>query len=395
MSAAPAVGTTANAATNAAGAALFSATIPAAEWDLAVALVRRTQRFLLCTHRKPDGDAIGSLLGLGHALQSMGKQVTLACADPAENNLARLPGADQIIVDLAGLYPVAAAAQTTASTGANGVTCDAGMTNALHQSRLPWEAIVSLDAAGPDRLGTIYEANRALFSQLPVLDIDHHLTSDRFGSVNLIDPGAAATAEVVALFLERLGVPPDARVATCLLAGILTDSLSFQTESTTPRTLRAAAALVEAGAPLPALAFSLFRQRPVGSALLWSRALGTLQLAAGGRVAWIEVTRAMVEASGPGAESGGLSGFAGSIVGVEVGMVIEEGADGNIYAGLRSPSIDVAALAAQFGGGGHKRAAGCHFPAPASLAESRDRLVTAAESFLTPAERPLAERPLD
>ncbi|MGH2355154.1 MAG: DHH family phosphoesterase [Chloroflexota bacterium] len=326
------------------------------EWASAAELVQAAQRVLICAHKKPDGDAIGSLLGLGHALESAGRRVTLACADPAPDDLALLPGAQRIVTDL---QPISAP---------NGP--------------VPWDVIVTVDASDIDRLGTIYEANRPLFDRLPVVNLDHHQTNTRFGTANLVDPHAASATEVVTLFLEHLGIRPTVPAATCLLAGMMTDSLSFQTESTTARTLRVAATLVEAGAPLPALAAHLFRRRSLGSALVWSKALGTLQFAAQGRIAWLEVTREMMESSGPGADSGGLSGFAGSIAGVVIGAVIEEIEDGAISVSLRSPTVDVAQVAAQFGGGGHQRAAGCQFPAPATIAEVRTQLLPALAASL-------------
>jgi phosphoesterase RecJ-like protein len=340
------------------GAAAGAASIAEEDWRQAIEALRRCQRPLLVTHKKPDGDAIGSMLGLGHALEDLGKQVTLACADRPDGALAKLPGADRIVTDLAGSY----------SPGGD----------------LPWDLVVALDASDLDRVGTILERNPALFERLPIVDLDHHFTNDRFGTVNLVDPGAAATAEVVTLLLRRLDVTPNAAAATCLLAGMLTDSLSFQTESTTARTLRQAAALVEAGAPLAGLAYQLFRQRPLAGALVWSKTLGSLRFAAGHRIALIEVPRAVVASSGPGADTTGLSGFAGDIAGVDVGLVIAEGDDGAIHVGLRSQSVDVAALAAQFGGGGHKRAAGCQFAPPATIASARAALIPAIEAALPP-----------
>lgn len=328
------------------------------DWDQAMALIQGARRILICSHRKPDGDAIGSLLGLGWALDALGKEVTLACADAPENTLATLPGAERIIQDLAPLYSLDRA--------------------------LPWDLGIVVDASGLDRLGILYEAHQDLFAALPLIDFDHHVTNDRFGVANVVDPHAASTTEVLTLLLGRMGVTPDVPTATCLLAGLFTDSLSFQTESTTPRTLRVAADLVECGAPLSALAFQLFRQRPRANAILYSKALGTLQFAAGGRIAWVEVTREMVESAGTGADAGGLSGFCGSIQGVDVGFQLEEGADGKIYSGLRSQSVDVAAIAAEFGGGGHVRAAGCHFPPPATIADARAKLLPAIERRLPP-----------
>lgn len=328
------------------------------EWDLAVELIRDAQRILICSHRKPDGDAIGSLTGLGWALESMGKQVTLACADPAPNTLGLIPGAEKIVQDLAPLYAI--------------------------DAPLPWDLCVVVDASGLDRLGALYYDNQALFAALPLVDIDHHVTNDRFGAANVVDARAASATEVLTPLLARLGVEVDPTIASCLLSGLITDSLSFQTESTTPRTLRIAADLVEAGAPLSKIAFQLFRQRPRGSAVVYAKALGTLQFACDGRVAWLEVTRAMIEAAGPGADSGGLSGFAGSIQGVDVGFQIEEGADGNVYAGFRSQTVDVAALCGELGGGGHVRAAGCSFKAPTTIGEAREKILEVVRRHLPP-----------
>jgi phosphoesterase RecJ-like protein len=327
------------------------------DWAHACDLVTRAQRILLVSHKKPDGDAIGSLLGLGHALESAGKSATVACADPPANAMAQLPGAERIVHDLGPLY----------SPGAP----------------LPWDLVIAADASGLDRLGTLYEANPQVFAQAPVIDLDHHITNDRFGVANLVDPAAAAATEVATLFLQRLGIRPTVASATCLLFGLMTDTLSFQTEATSARSFRVAAYLLDCGAPLSTLATG-FRQRPVSSALVWSKAMGSLQFAADGRIAWFEVPRAILESSGPGADTSGLSGFAGGILGVDVGMVVEEAADGNVYVGLRSQPVDVAALAAQFGGGGHQRAAGCHFKPPATIATARAALLPAIEAALPP-----------
>ena len=247
---------------------------------------------------------------------------------------------------------------------------------------------MALDASTLERLGAVPPASPALFGALPLLNIDHHLTNPRFGTVNLVDARAAATAELVTLLAQRMSVPLSVPAATCLLAGLMTDTLSFQTESTTPRTLRVGASLLEAGAPLPALAFRFFRQRTRHSALVWSGALGTLRFGAGGRVAWVEVSRAVLEAAGPEADSGGLSGFAASIEGVEVGFSLEEAPDGTVFVGLRSATVDVAAVAARFGGGGHARAAGCQFVPPATLAAAGAALLAVIEGALPAPDSP-------
>jgi phosphoesterase RecJ-like protein len=321
-----------------------------ADWAGAAALLRGAGRLLLWGHRKPDADTAGSVLGLALALESLGKSVTLVCSDPLEGVLAELPGA--------GRFLTAPPAEGT------------------------WDAVVSLDVSTVDRLGAAYEAAAPRLAGLPFLNVDHHATNPGFGTVNLIDPQAAATAEMVTLLLEQMGVSLTLPAATCLLAGLLTDTLSFQTEGTTPRSLRVGATLLEAGAPLAPLAHRFFRQRSRGSALVWSGALGTLRFAAGGRIAWVEISRAVMAAAGAGGDGAGLSGFAASIEGVEVGFSLEEAADGTIFAGLRSSSVDVAAVAATFGGGGHVRAAGCQFAPPATLATAGEALLSAIEPAL-------------
>jgi phosphoesterase RecJ-like protein len=321
-----------------------------ADWTGAAALLRAAGRLLLWGHRKPDADTAGSVLGLALALESLGKSVTLVCADPLEGVLAELPGA--------GRFLTAPPAEGT------------------------WDAVVSLDVSTLDRLGPAYEAAAPRLAGLPFLNIDHHATNPGFGTVNLVDPRAAATAEMVTLLLEQMGVPLTEPVATCLLAGLLTDTLSFQTEGTTPRSLRVGATLLEAGAPLAPLAHRFFRQRSRGSALVWSGALSTLRFAAGGRIAWVEISRAVMAAAGTGGDGAGLSGFAASIEGVEVGFSLEEAADGTIFAGLRSSTVDVAAVAANFGGGGHVRAAGCQFAPPATLATAGEALLSVIEPAL-------------
>ena len=321
-----------------------------ADWEGAAALLRGADRLLLWGHRKPDADTAGSVLGLAFALESLGKSVTLVCTDPLEGVLTTLPGAERFLT--------APPAEGT------------------------WDAVVSLDVSTVDRLGPAYEAAAPRLAGLPFLNVDHHPTNPGFGTVNLVDPQAAATAEMVTLLLEQMGVPLTRPAATCLLAGLLTDTLSFQTEGTTPRSLRVGATLLEAGAPLAPLAYRFFRQRSRGSALVWSGALGTLRFAAGGRIAWVEISRAVTAAAGPGADGTGLSGFAASIEGVEVGFSLEEAADGTIFAGLRSSTVDVAAVAAAFGGGGHVRAAGCQFAPPATLATAGAALLSVIEPAL-------------
>ena len=247
---------------------------PGPDWDGAADFLRRYQSFLLCAHQKPDADTIGSVPGAGQR--------------PGGAGQARDPGLRRPPQRVAG-HPARRRPLP-----------DRRPRHSCCLRRRDVRGHRGLDASTLERLGAVPPASPALFGALPLLNIDHHLTNPRFGTVNLVDAQAAATAELVTLLAQRMSVPLSVPAATCLLAGLMTDTLSFQTESTTPRTLRVGASLLEAGAPLPALAFRFFRQRTRHSALVWSGALGTLRFGAGGRVAWVEVSRAVLEAAGPG-----------------------------------------------------------------------------------------------
>ena len=165
--------------------------ISASEWNQACALILAARRVVLTTHAGPDGDGIGSMVGLSIALRALDKTVAMVCADPVPPDLAFVPHADEIQV-----LPQLAA--------------------------LPFapDLIIVCDSASLERLGAVYVESQPCFAALPILNLDHHQTNTRFGQANLVDTTAAATAEIAHELLERLHVEPTPEVATALMVGL-------------------------------------------------------------------------------------------------------------------------------------------------------------------------------
>ncbi|HUW63546.1 MAG TPA: bifunctional oligoribonuclease/PAP phosphatase NrnA [Spirochaetia bacterium] len=314
-------------------------------------VLRGTDDAFVCGHVMPDGDALGSALALGWALEQLGKRVTVASPDPVPELYSFLPGVERLVTNGAGL---------------------SGHT-----------AFVMVDCSVPARLGVYEEALKTESFGL-VVNIDHHRPAgEPTAGLSYIDPGAAATGEIVFDLIELLGVPLTKDAATCLYTAIVTDTGSFEYESTSAGTHRRAARLIEAGVSVAAVNSCLYEEKPVASLLLLQRALGSLAFAAGGRVAFLSVTLADLAAVGARDEhTEGLINYARFVRGVEVAILFRETEPGRFKVGLRSKHrVDVQAVAALFGGGGHIRAAGCLLDG--TLAEVQGRVLEAAERVVS------------
>jgi phosphoesterase RecJ-like protein len=253
----------------------------------------------------------------------------------------------------------------------------------------PWDLIICHDASEIHRFGSVYETHKDLFEKVPSICIDHHITNSGWATVNVIDTSASATAEMVYYFAKQLGYPISRDAATCMLTGIFTDSGSFQYQAVSPRTLRAAADLVEAGAPLPQIAHETWRKKTFASAKIWGAALSSLELSDDGRYCWATVTQQMLKDNA--ADFNELEGAVSHMAGIDgpsiVALFKEEAAD-KIDVSFRSmDDTDCTVVAMKFAGGGHKKAAGCSVHA--SLAEAKQR-VLAEVAALVGSREPVA-----
>jgi len=285
-------------------------------------LIERAQRTFVIAHVDPDGDTIGSALGLAHALRKMGKNCILACGDPVPEALSFLPGIQEF--------------------GTPEITDE--------------DLIIAVDVSDPNRLGTAYE--RAPCLDRPTVNIDHHVTNSMFGTVNLVRTEAAATAEIIFDLLRDLEVSLDPLLATYLLTGIVTDTQSFSTSSTTPRVLEVSAELMDAGASLTEINENYFKKRGLATLRLWGKVLDQMQL--DGDLVWSVNTLEMQnECHADSGNAGGVVNLLATVREAAAAIVFKESEDGQIEISIRSrPGVDISPIAAHFGGGGHPQAAG-------------------------------------
>ena len=308
-------------------------------------LLGRARCILLITHIDPDGDAIGSLLGLGLSLEKLGKKVVMSCQDPVPRRFSYLPGSQRVVP-----YPMG-----------------------------DFDVVVSLDASHLDRLGKAYSPE--LYGELPLVNIDHHVTNTRFGDFNWVDPSAAATAQMVLTLLEAMSAPMGEDVALCLLNGIVTDTRGFRTMNTTPETLKAVLRLQEAGARLGYVMENALNRRPLGALRLWGYLLNRVNLEDG--IIWVEKPRRLLDELGLDEDSDyGLVSFMVGVDEADVAVVFSEKPNGEIDVSMRSvPGVDVSVVAAKLGGGGHPQAAGCRLKG--SFEQVRSRVLRELKDYLS------------
>jgi phosphoesterase RecJ-like protein len=288
---------------------------------------------LIATHAHPDSDAIASVLAVTDLVVARGKNVVPFVGDgELPETLKFLPGAERL-------------------------------RDPTSIERSEFDTILVVDCAELHRMGPFYRKHADWFDdQIPVLSIDHHITNSGFGRSRIVDAGAAATCEILALMFKELGLTYSSDVATCLATGLYGDTLGLKTPSTTSRTLRVAADLTEAGADIVAIVDNLFRIKPYTTVKLWGLALSQTQLL--GQLVWTQITPEMLEESGATAAEGeGIVNFIAGTREARASVLLYQNPTG-WRASLRAiaEDIDVAELAKLYGGGGHSRAAGCSLP---------------------------------
>jgi bifunctional oligoribonuclease and PAP phosphatase NrnA len=309
----------------------------------AAAAIRAARSIVITTHVNPDGDAIGSMCGLGLICERLGKRVTRVSVDGVPEFYTLLPSAERVVRSADGFGPF-----------------DLG---------------IGVDADGSDRLG---EAEATILACPTVIDIDHHTGPDRYGTIQLIDPTAAATAEIVYDLGRVLEVPLDREIAECLMMALVTDTGAFRFPSVKPRTLRIATALMEAGAHPAPMAERVYGQRSPAATRLFGRALAKMEMLPCGRVVWSALSQNDFRETGARAdETDGIINELRAVRGADLAMLLREEPDGVVRVSFRArEGVDAATLAGEFGGGGHRAASGATLPGP--LAEATRRAVEAA-----------------
>lgn len=340
-----------------------------------VEALKTSQRILVASHHNPDGDALGSLLALGLALEEMSKQVTLYNESPVPAVYRFLPAATRVV-------PRVYAAK-------------------------PYDVAVVLDCGDLERLGKALKT----ILQIPILiNIDHHVTNPCFGHLYLVDTQACATCEIVYHLIKALKVPFSRGIATCIYTGILTDTGSFRFSNTNRKAFAISEEMIQCGVDPYHIAQHVYGTYSLGRIKLLNLALDSIELSASGRVSMMALTRNMFDETGTHPEDvDGMINYARRIQDVKVAVLIQELTDQRLlfrenarlpgipksqpnfqaanhstspvrngrkpfHVSLRSDgSVDVAAIAARFGGGGHFSAAG--FNVEATLPEIKEQIL--------------------
>jgi phosphoesterase RecJ-like protein len=311
-------------------------------------LVDGASRVLVISHKDADGDTLGSALAMKHVFEGMGKQVTVRVPPPVPGTYRFLPGFDAV--------------------------------NAEEDGETPDLAVV-MDASNRERFSDVVTS---LPATVPLVNIDHHVSNTRFGTVNLVVVGACSTAEVTYDLLGEWDWPVSAPIATNLYVGVLTDTGGFRHENTTERALEIAARLVQAGADPANIAEKVYKSLKLTTMKLTAMVLGTIGFDCDDRLVHAQVTQELLGRAGAAMdETEGLIDMLQSVDGLELAILFKEMAPQLTKISIRSRGAANANLLAQvFGGGGHERAAG---------AEISEPLQVAMEKVLAEARRVLSQ----
>jgi bifunctional oligoribonuclease and PAP phosphatase NrnA len=316
----------------------MTTTSPIPQWQAATDAINAASSIVIVTHISPDGDAIGSALGLANGLIALGKQVTIADDDPVPDFLQFLPGA------------------------------------ALFRRELTqgeWDVFISTDASDEIRTGKAAEYART-HSQT-IINLDHHVTNTMFGDIHLVVHSAVSATEIVFDWWQHAGIELSREIAMPLLAGLVTDTIGFRVSSVSARTLQIAQELMLAGASLTEITQRTLDSRTYKEVELWKRALPSVEM--DGAIIYGTVRLEDVAASNMQEVSdGGLVSFLNQVNEAMVAAVFKEQHNNRVELSFRSkPGFDVSVVAFALGGGGHKQAAGA--TVTGSLAEVQARVL--------------------
>lgn len=318
------------------------------ELDNAVRALRGARRISAICHETPDADTVAAASAVSLIAERLGADWEIVSADGIPPALGFLPNIER----------------------------------ATPKPMLEPELAVVCDAATLERIGGIARDQADWFSRATLLNIDHHVSNTHYGHLNLVDPRASATCEVIARLVDHCDISLDARLATALLTGIVRDSHGFADRSTSGDTLRLAGRLVDAGAPLAMIHRTILAELPFATMALWGRMLATIGQEAGGRIVHTTLTLDMLEQTGTQQhDADGVAEFLANAKDADVTLLLRElGPDRTRVSVRTSETVDATRVVAPFSGGGHRSRAGCTVERP--WPEARSAILAAARSAL-------------
>lgn len=310
-------------------------------------VVRAGKSFLCTSHIRADGDGLGSALAFDRVLRKLGKRSHVVCDRGAIPEYSFLPGARRV-----------------------------GST--AKDLRAHYDAVFTFDCASFERLGCV---GQGLRPGVTIVNIDHHISNERFGTVNWIDDSFASTTEMVFMLAKAAKVRIDRSTAVCLYVGLVTDTGNFAFSNTTVRSHRIAGELLRCGVRPSEISNLLYRQRTPGELKLFARCIDNLRLSKDGSIGWVRLTEDMMRECGHWPEETQMYvNVIKSLKTVKVAVLLRQ-IDSEVKVSFRtSEGIDGSKLAALWGGGGHRRAAGCTIRGPIDRVEQE--VIRRTEEFL-------------
>lgn len=348
-----------------------------------IELIQRSNKILVLPSSPPDGDSIGSAVALYLAFKKLEKDVTVICSDAVPDLLHFLPNikvigrktlsSNDFIITVDTKNIDLDTLKTTKEEGKLNIILSPKKGHitendiTFNKTETDYDLIITVDCGELEQIRDFYENNPELFHQIPVINIDHHISNSHFGKLNYVDIMASSTTELLLPLLEDLAVKEnteliDEDIATLLLTGIITDTGSFQNANTTPKAFAKAAKLVSYGARQQEIIQHVYKTKQLSQLKLWGRVLSKIQTDDKHRIVWSAVSQQDFRDTESSEEETGdiIDELMTNAPGAEVVLLMKERGDGVISCSLRTtnPSVDASKIAEHFGGGGHTQAAG-------------------------------------
>jgi len=349
------------------------------DFSQAISAIQASNNILILPSTPPDGDSIGGALAMYMGLKSLGKNATVVLSSEVPDIYRFLPNANDIRkeaelnpdfmikIDLREGTELKDLKHEVVDNKINIIVTPKGGNIEKSQVTFPeqtpkYDLIITVDTAELSQLGSFGKENMYIFGQIPSVNIDHHATNANYASVNVVDPNASsATQMLVELFAKlEISITPD--IATLLLAGIITDTGSFQNANTTPESFDIAAELVEQGARQQEIIKNVYKTKHLETLKLWGRILSNIQVDEQNKIVWSSVSRQDFKETGTEYEDVGdiIDDLISNAEEAEVALLMVEKEDGSLHGSIRTNTDEREAskMASEFGGGGHLRAAG-------------------------------------
>jgi phosphoesterase RecJ-like protein len=349
--------------------------------DQIVQQLLKSQHVLLLASAPADGDSLGSAVSFYRMLTKMGKRATVICPETVPKDLKFLPLMEKVagefqseksfVITVTGNvkevhHQIAPGKVNILVTPEEGTTISEKEIS-FSQGAMDYDLIITVDTGDLQQLGKIYEQHPDMFYKIPLINIDHHVSNNEFGLINLVDITASSTTQILVPLFRKMEQATgmkflDEDTATLLLVGLVTDTGSFQHSNTTPQAFAVAAELLSLGARQQEIIKNVYKTKSLAMLKLWGQVLSKIQFAKEHRFVWSTVTQRDLEETGADMEDSGaiIDELLNNAPGAEVVALLKEKQPGMLSGSIRTttPQVDSDKIAALFGGGGHKRAAG-------------------------------------